>query len=546
MLFNSIEFFIFFAIVLALYWGGKRSLKWQNLLLLGAGYLFYGWWDVRFLFLIAFSTVLDFNFALRIDRGLIERKVQLKTMAFLAFTGLFFLLLELHPFSLNPVVPKVRFRSEYFSIFLFVIAYFIGLYTLDRQARTWEPEKSRKIFLVICITTNLLLLGVFKYFNFFLSSFSSLFHQITGSHSFIPFIHIILPVGLSFYTFQSISYVVDVYRKDVRPTDRFLDYAAYLIFFPQLVAGPIERGKHLLPQFLRKRPELTKSDINDGIWLIVWGLYKKIVIADNLAKIVNATFLPFDQGNFVLPNDGFRLLIALYAFALQIYGDFSGYTDIARGTARLLGFEIVLNFNLPYFARTPSDFWRRWHISLSSWLRDYLYIPLGGNRGKSWFLYRNLMITMGLGGLWHGASWTFLYWGIFHGLILCIYRALKISEDKKYSSWGVPVLQVCIMFHLTCVGWLLFRAKNLDTVWIFLQGIFCRFQASELAWVNFWTLFEYSWLLILYQVIQLKTKNLFPLRNVHWFIRFNVILYLAMSILSFTDAKPQEFIYFAF
>ena len=546
MLFNSVEFFIFFSGVLTFYWLARNHFKLQNIFLLLAGYVFYGWWDVRFLFLIAFSTVLDFNFALKIDRGSLNWAVRIKTLVFLLFTGVFFLLLDFNPANSLNRGSLCSIRFEYLPIFIGVISYFLILYGLDKLSSGWEESKRRGIFLVICVTTNLLLLGVFKYFNFFLGSFISLFEKLTGMQADIPMLNIILPVGLSFYTFQSISYVVDVYRKEFKPTDRFLDYAAYLIFFPQLVAGPIERGRHLLPQFLKKRPSLTKEDINYGLWLIVWGLYKKIVIADGLAKIVNSTFMPFDQGNFSVPQDGFRLLIAIYAFALQIYGDFSGYTDIARGVAKLLGFDIILNFNLPYFARTPSDFWKRWHISLSSWLRDYLYIPLGGNRGGQFFVYRNLMITMALGGLWHGASWNFLYWGVFHGVILCVYRVFKITEEKKYPSWGIPFLQGVLMFHLTCIGWLLFRAKNMDTVFIFFKSIFSHFHASDLAWQNFFTIFKYSWLLIIFQCVQFFTKNLNPLNKAHWFIRLNIYLFLIMSILSFTDAKPQEFIYFAF
>ncbi|MBL8014508.1 MAG: MBOAT family protein [Candidatus Omnitrophica bacterium] len=545
MLFNSVEFLIFFCVFFVIYWMAHKNLTLQNRMLLLGGYLFYGWWDVRFLFLIAFSTVLDFNFALKIDRGQLDKSVRIKTLVFLILAGIFFLLLDFNP-GASAAGQSVVFRPQYMSVFLLVISYFLVLYGTDQASSRWKEEQRRKVFLIIGVATNLLLLGVFKYFNFFLDSFISLFEKMTGGHANVPVLNIVLPVGLSFYTFQSISYVVDVYRRQTKPTERFLDYAAYIIFFPQLVAGPIERARHLLPQFLKIRPSLTKDDFNYGMWLIVWGLYKKVVIADNLAKIVNTTFMPYDQGQFVVPHDGFRLLVAVYAFALQIYGDFSGYTDMARGLAKLLGFDIILNFNLPYFARTPSDFWKRWHISLSSWLRDYLYIPLGGNRGNQWFVYRNLMLTMALGGLWHGASWTFLYWGVFHGFILCVYKFLNISEDKKYPSWGIPVLQGIVMFHLTCMGWLLFRAKNMETVAVFIRSVFGHFHVSPLAWENFFLLFKYSWVLIAFQLVQFYSKNLFPLNRAHWFIKLNVYLFLIMSILCFTDSKPQEFIYFAF
>ncbi len=233
------------------------------------------------------------------------------------------------------------------------------------------------------------------------------------------------------------SYTIDVYRRRCDAADSLLEMATYISFFPLLLAGPIERGSHLLPQFQRAR-RIGLADWREGIWLITWGLYKKIVVADNLARLVNATFAPFSTAgaSIVAPDDGIRLLLILYAYALQIYCDFSGYTDVARGVARLLGFDIMLNFNFPYLARNPSDFWRRWHISLSSWLRDYLYIPLGGNRHGTVRTYRNLMVTMVLGGLWHGAAWTFVLWGAFHGLLLVVYRALSGVTEKLSLLWG--------------------------------------------------------------------------------------------------------------
>ncbi len=269
---------------------------------------------------------------------------------------------------------------------------------------------------------------------------------------------IVLPIGISFYTFQTLSYTIDIWRGDMRPTRRLVDFAAYVAFFPQLVAGPIERARALLPQFeSRRRWDAERA--GEGALLFLWGLYKKTVIADNLAPIVNAAF--------AAPSDVSPafMLLGVLGFAVQIYCDFSGYSDMARGLARMLGFELMVNFDLPYFARTPSEFWRRWHISLSSWLRDYLYVPLGGNRGGALATYRNLFLTMLLGGLWHGAAWTFIVWGAFHGGILAVYRALGVDAmiERARGSGALIVNLVAwgVMSVLTLIGWTFFRAQSL-------------------------------------------------------------------------------------
>jgi D-alanyl-lipoteichoic acid acyltransferase DltB (MBOAT superfamily) len=372
----------------------------QNRMLLVASYVFYGWWDWRFLSLIAFSTALDFVIAHRIARS--------------------------------------------------------------------NSEILRKRLLWLSLSVNLGMLGVFKYLGFFLDSARELALAI-GLHPPTYVLEIVLPVGISFYTFQTLSYTIDVYRRELAPTDDFLDFALFVSFFPQLVAGPIERASHFLPQLLQPRT-ITRERIESGTWLVVWGLYKKIVIADNLGQLVDAQFA-------ATPRDGSgaAALLGVYAFAFQIYADFSGYTDIARGVARWMGFELSLNFRRPYFATSPQELWRRWHISLSTWLRDYLYIPLGGNRGSEWFTRRNLLLTMALGGLWHGAAWTFVAWGVFHGLALGLHRALpkRVPHEGRARFWAlvVHVGSVVAMFHFVCLGWLLFRAETLADAWMMIERI---------------------------------------------------------------------------
>lgn len=277
-------------------------------------------------------------------------------------------------------------------------------------------NKIRKRYIVISILTNLGILGFFKYAGFFVDSanilISSLGHNPTSFH-----LNIVLPVGVSFYTFQTMSYTIDIYRKQVKPAENIIDFALFVAFFPQLVAGPIERAKNFLPQVLKK-PVVSSSMIMEGGWLVFWGLFKKSVIADNMAIIVDQAFSSSSLA-------GGDLLIAVYAFAIQIYCDFSGYSDMARGIAKMMGYNLMLNFKVPYFATNPSEFWRRWHISLSSWLRDYLYIPLGGNRNGRLQTYRNLFVTMLLGGLWHGAAWKFVLWGAYHGTLLALHRIMS-------------------------------------------------------------------------------------------------------------------------
>jgi alginate O-acetyltransferase complex protein AlgI len=387
------------------------------------------------------------------------------------------------------------------------------------------------------------MLGVFKYFNFFSQSFRDIATAF-GWHVDPVTLKVVLPVGISFYTFQSMSYVIDIYRRKFNPTEHFLEYAAYVSFLPQLMAGPIERASRLLPQFLKERT-VTRSDLRLGLGLFFWGLYKKIVIADNLAPIADRFFSA--------PQSATRLelLAAVLAFTFQVYGDFSGYSDMARGLARILGFEIMVNFNLPYIARTPSDFWRRWHISLSTWLRDYLYISLGGSRKGAIRTYRNLSLTMLIGGLWHGASWHFVIWGAYHGFLLIIYRLLNVDARVSKYRAGLPSYKssllnaylISTMFLLTCLGWILFRADSTTAAGYLLLGLFTAPTGSPdfLLKVLF-----YIGPLIFLEITQGYWYDLDFNTAYTPFIRYNVYLFIFCSIFFQSTASGKQFIYFDF
>ena len=318
-------------------------------------------------------------------------------------------------------------------------------------------QRTRKGWLMLSLVANLGMLAFFKYFNFFIESATSGLTAL-GMETTPLRLHIVLPVGISFYTFQTLSYTIDVYRRKLEPAPSVLDFALFVAYFPQLVAGPIERATHLLPQILTPR-RFNMAMLHEGVWLISWGLFKKAVIANNLAIVVDRTFATGTTAT------GGEYLIAIYAFAFQIYCDFSGYSDMARGLAALMGIDLMVNFNHPYSATSPRDFWRRWHISLSTWLRDYLYIPLGGNRGRRWQVYRALIITMLLGGVWHGARWTFVVWGLYHGVLLAMHRWM--TTDRGWSMPDTRLNRVAarvVMFHLVCLGWLFFRADSMAQV----------------------------------------------------------------------------------
>lgn len=338
-----------------------------------------------------------------------------------------------------------------------VVDYLVGL-ALGQE----NVERRRRWLLGLSLTVNLGMLGVFKYFGFFAESFRQML-LVVGYEADPVMLSIVLPVGISFYTFQTLSYTIDVYRRDLEPTRDVLDFALFVAFFPQLVAGPIERARNLLPNITAPR-RLNWEALGRGAVLCLLGLIKKVVIADAIGPSVDAIYSSPDPSRL-------DIVFATWLFAIQIYCDFSGYTDIARGVAKMLGFGLMRNFAQPYFAADPQEFWRRWHISLSTWLRDYLYIPLGGNRGGGWRTYRNLMATMTLGGLWHGAAWNFVLWGVYQGGLLSLHRALagrhrRTGEGKRRgrAAWAWRGLAIVTFFQVVCYGWLLFRAQSFDQI----------------------------------------------------------------------------------
>jgi D-alanyl-lipoteichoic acid acyltransferase DltB (MBOAT superfamily) len=401
MFFNSLAFALFLPTVVGLYWVLPH--RWRVPLLLIASYVFYGWWDVRFLALIMFSTVVDWFVAKRLG--------------------------------------------------------------------AMRDGARRQRWLLISLAGNLGMLALFKYWNFFTDSAADLLTSL-GLEPNLPMLRIILPVGISFYTFQTLSYVIDVYRRDLEPEPRLVQFALFVAFFPQLVAGPIERAKHLLPQLRNLPISMRQIDWSGSALLILRGLFRKVVIADGVAPLVNEVFAkPSIYGSVTVA-------VGVIAFSLQIYGDFAGYTDIARGTARLFNVDLMENFKAPYMAKGFSEFWRRWHISLSTWLRDYLYVPLGGNRGTRWQTYRNLVMTMLLGGLWHGAAWGFVVWGALHGAYLVIERWM--SRDRKGATWSVS-LPVWLVFGIVTLTWIPFRAPNLAQAWNVVQALFGPLAGAQLV-----------------------------------------------------------------
>lgn len=413
---------------------------------------------------------------------------------------------------------------------------------MEAQMAAGEPKQARKRYVVFSVVTNLGLLGFFKYYNFFSENMHVLLDQI-GMRIAPWTLNVILPVGISFYTFQALSYTIDVYRGRTHATDSFWDFFLAVLYFPHLVAGPIQRAQNLLAQVTTPR-KTSAQQVIDGIHLIFWGFFKKVFIADNLAPLVDQVFQSPSP-------DGFETAMATYAFCFQIYCDFSGYTDIARGVAKLMGFEFMLNFNLPYFATNPQEFWTRWHISLSTWLRDYLYIPLGGNRNGEYNTYRNLMLTMVIGGLWHGAAWNFVLWGFYHGSLLAIHRFFKDPLDRLFATstpWGHALsygVRLVIFFHLTCYGWLLFRAGSLQQVIGMTASLFQPWQVYDeelLLPVLF-----FGGLLMAIETLLFLT-NRADFLNFRWIpaearvVCYSLIVYLCL----FRGGEQQSFIYFQF
>jgi D-alanyl-lipoteichoic acid acyltransferase DltB (MBOAT superfamily) len=472
MLFNSLDFLFFFGLLYFFYL--CLPFRGQNTLLLLAGYIFYGWWDVRFLFLIAFSTTVDFWIGLMLAEGRVQKQQRLVSSSFIVLAAILFLMVDWHVLI---DWPREGFRLPFYfgdhttlaglaASLIFVVL----TNTMHDRVAQMEAKLRRKLMLFVTVFVNLTFLGIFKYFNFFIDSASDGLEAF-GWDATNLHLHILLPVGISFYTFQSLSYTIDVSRGLIKPTRRLQDFALFVAYFPPMVAGPIERARHLLPQLLSPR-KIRLKQFSQGLFLILLGLFKKIGIADGIAVAVNVVF---NATGAVSASD---ICLATVLFAVQIYCDFSGYTDIARGVSKLLGIELMLNFNLPYFSKNPSDFWRRWHISLSSWLRDYLYIGLGGNRKGELRTYINLMATMVLGGLWHGAAWNFVLWGGYQGLLLCVHRLfLGLYKKRTFSLFPeqnkiTNALKIIFFFGFICYGWLLFRATSFHQIIGFSKSIF--------------------------------------------------------------------------
>jgi alginate O-acetyltransferase complex protein AlgI len=468
MLFNSGVFLKFFAGFLLLYWLVRNNLRARNILIVAASYLFYGWWDYRFLGLILFSSLLDYAVGLGIARQ--------------------------------------------------------------------EDARRRKRWLALSIVANLTILGFFKYYDFFVTSFGALLHNLG-----IPFhtstLGIILPVGISFYTFQAMSYTIDVYRGNIPPCRNLVNFLAFVSFFPQLVAGPIERATHLLPQFERTL-HITREMLEEGVWLMIRGMFKKVVIADNLDALVSLVFR-----NSM--NSGPLTVLGTVAFGFQIYCDFSGYSDIARGAARVLGFDIMVNFNLPYFASNIREFWQRWHISLSTWLRDYLYISLGGNRRGEARTYLNLFLTMLLGGLWHGAAWNFVLWGAWHGAGLVVYRAWNSnSKFPNRRHWAGSCLSWLLVMTFVFYGWFLFRAQSFEQI---LSMTHSLAQFSVPIWIGSYIVNLSAFLvpLLLMELWQFRSGHLRALR-LPWVAKSALEGALLLAIMLFWHRKELPFIYFQF
>ena len=520
MLFNSFEFLVFLPIVFVLYWFVFQKREWQNMLIVTASYVFYGWWDWRFLFLIAFTSVCSFYSGVLIER-------------------------------LRRIRPPL---AE------------------DCSMKTQSPtqEGKARIVCAVNLVVNFLILGVFKYYNFFADSLAQLIWGLFHYQLDWVTLNVILPVGISFYTFQALSYTIDVYRKDVPVTKNIIEFCAFISFFPQLVAGPIERAKNLLPQFQRDR-HFDYEQAVDGCRQMLWGFFKKVVIADSCAASLNPLWDSYAD------YSGINLWGLALLFTFQIYCDFSGYSDIAIGCSRLFGIRLLSNFNYPYLSRSIPEFWRRWHISLMTWFRDYVYIPLGGSRCAQWKVIRNTFIVFGVSGLWHGANWTFVCWGLYHGCLIVMYKLLHIdtkdkrgirpplaedcsmktqspTQEGKRRRWLPIIKDVCrvvVTFGLAVVGWVIFRAENISQAWDFVSRMFLTAFDDFHLRLGSISIFMTVLLLMIVEylqrdkvhVLQFSDNRLFRPVAVRWTIY--LVLFAAIFYYSFNNVS-QEFIYFQF
>ena len=475
MTFNSWPFLFFLPLVFLVYWGLAKRLRWQNLFLVVASYVFYGWWDYRFLILILITTL-----------------------------------------------------SSYASGFL-----------LERQRK----RSTRRWLVAANLILNLGVLACFKYFNFFADTLQA-FAATLGVGLDVPTLRLVLPVGISFYTFQSLSYTIDVYRRKLSATHDLTAFLAYISFFPQLVAGPIERATDLLPQMLRGRT-FDYGQAVDGLRQMLWGFFKKMVVADTCALAVNQIWAGWQEA------DALMLLVGMLLFTFQIYGDFSGYSDIAIGTARLFGIRLSDNFRLPYFSRSVSEFWRRWHISLMAWFRDYLYIPLGGSRVSRLVTIRNVFIVFALSGLWHGANWTFVVWGLYNAVLLSL---PVLAGRKGNSTQGVPMLrnlpQILVTFLLVAVGWVIFRSATITEGFGYLTRLATELSCGHLGGFTMGKM-AVVWCLLMValewlqrdkrHVLQLPARGLFRYRTCRWLL-YDLLLLLIILM----HGEEQTFIYFQF
>lgn len=485
MLFNSIQFAIFLPIVFLLYWfvfdrfisKSEHQLRLQNAFVVVASYVFYGWWDWRFLLLIAFTSFCSWG------------------------SGM--------------LIGKAKTRKE---------------------AKTWTT---------LNIVLNLGILALFKYYDFFVTEFAQLFHISTDG----LLLKVILPVGISFYTFQALSYSIDVYRGKIEPTKDIVAFFAFISFFPQLVAGPIERATNLLPQFLKKR-EFDYDTAVDGMRQILWGLFKKIVVADNCAVYVDQVFSTYTE------QSGSTLLLAAIFFTFQIYGDFSGYSDIAIGTAKLFGITLMRNFNVPYFSRDIAEFWRRWHISLTTWFRDYVYIPLGGSRVSKAKVVRNTFVIFLLSGFWHGANWTFIAWGAYHAVLFL--PLILTGKNRKYTNQVaegriLPTFkeagQMLLTFFLAVIGWIIFRAESIGMAWEYFRGMG---DLSILSVPMFKKIaFRLALFILLMLVVEWLQRDkehgfVFLSKVKAVWVRCVIVALIIEFILIFKASVPSQFIYFQF
>lgn len=403
-------------------------------------------------------------------------------------------------------------------------------------AKMRSSPAQRGTWLGVSLLSNLGVLFFLKYFEFFQANVLAALSQL-GVQASPLFSDVLLPVGISFYTFQRMTFVLDVYREGSYAEVGFFDFALFVSFFPLLLSGPIERAKRLVPQLCGRRV-ITGRHLEEGTWLVTWGLFKKVFVADNLARFVDPVFVEGWNGS------GAEALVAVYAYAIQIYCDFSGYSDVARGLAKFLGFDVMNNFQLPYFATNPSEFWRRWHISLSTWLRDYVYIPLGGSRAGFWVTNRNLMLTMALVGLWHGAAWTFVLWGVYHGLLLVGHRVWAVISPTKEMSTSMTVMSGIVMFHLSCIGWLLFRATSVQQAVDRCQTILGNLDLALLAGL-LTQLAGYLAVLLLVQTVQWAKGNLLVLDRAP--IALKGMAYGALCyLIVLHGGTSSSFIYFQF